>query len=412
MKILFALDDFPPITYTSASTLTYNLAKGLLKRGHEIFVITSVQDKSRQGEEEYEGLKIFRIYSKYHIRWKAYLSLYNPQIVFRFNKIIKNIKPDIVHFQHIHQYISYHCIKIAKKYAKGVFLTAHDTMLIYYGKLMPKNGDCIYRISVWDQIKEAKKRYNPFRNIVIKHYLRYVDRIFAVSNSLKMVLEINGIKNIETIYNGIDVSAWEPNQVKVKEFKAKYNPQDKKVVLFGGRLSGAKGGEVILRAMALVSKAMKEAVLLVAGEKDWYADKMVELSKQLSIESHVVFTNKWLDRETMKCAFFASDICVTPSICFDSFNLFNIEAGAAKKPVVGTCFGGTPEIILDNKTGYIVNPLDVDELAEKIIDLLKNPQKAKQFGEVGYRRVKDQFSFLRQLEKTLEYYQRFINSGR
>jgi len=407
MKILFCLDDFPPVTYTSASTIVYNLAQELLKMGHEIFIITSVQDTQRESKEIYRGLKIFRIYSKYNVRWRFWINVYNPQTVFKFRKIIKEIKPDISHFHHIHQYLSYYCLKIAKKYSKAVFLTSHDVMLVHYGKLMPKNGNVYYEISVLDKIKEAGKRYNPFRNAIIRHYLKYVDKIFAVSDALKKVLEINGIKNVETIYNGINVDEWQVDLEEIEKFKKKYNLFNKKVILFGGRLSGAKGGEVILRAMSLVTKAIKNPVLLVAGEKDWYAEKMIKLAREAGIYRSVRFTG-WLQREAMKCAFFASDVCITPSIYLDPFNLLNIEAGAAKKPVVGTCFGGTPEIVQDGITGYIVNPLDIKTMAAKIIDLLKNPQKAKQFGEAGYKRVKEKFSLEKQVKETLKWYYKYL----
>ena len=407
MKILFCLDDFPPVTYTSASTIVYNLAQELLKMGHEIFIITSVQDTQRESKEIYRGLKIFRIYSKYNVRWRFWINVYNPQTVFKFRKIIKEIKPDISHFHHIHQYLSYYCLKIAKKYSKAVFLTSHDVMLVHYGKLMPKNGNVYYEISVLDKIKEAGKRYNPFRNAIIRHYLKYVDKIFAVSDALKKVLEINGIKNVETIYNGIDVEEWQANLKEIEKFKKKYNLFNKKVILFGGRLSGAKGGEVILRAMSLVIKELSDAILLVAGEKDWYAEKMMKLAKELGVNENVIFTG-WLQRKMMKCAFFVSDIYIMPSICFETLGMASLEAMACKKPVISSCFGGPREVVIDGETGYLVDPYDIRLMAAKIIDLLKNPQKAKQFGEAGYERVKNYFSLDKQIEETLKWYYKYL----
>lgn len=407
MKVLFLTEEFPPIFNGGSAVVAYNLAKGLRNKGHDIFAITAVQDKSKQGEIKLDGLKVFRIYSNYHPRWQAYLSLYNPQTILRVKKIIQEIKPNIVHAHNIHLYLSYYCLKLAKKYAKAVFLTAHDAMLVHYGKVFPKDGNAIYKISAWDQIKAARKRYNPFRNIIIRHYLKYVDKIFAVSNALKKLLEINGIKNVETIYNGINVEEWEISLEKVKKFKEKYKLQNKKIILFGGRLSGAKGGEVILKAMALAVKEISDIVLLVAGEKDWYAEKMIKLARELGISASIRFTG-WLQREEMKYAFFVSDICVTPSIYLDPFNLLNIEAGAAKKPIVGTCFGGTSEIVIDGKTGYIVDPNNIELVAEKIIDLLRNPEKAKRFGEAGHRRAKECFSLDKQVEETLKWYHKYL----
>ncbi len=407
MKILFLLDDFPPITYTSASIITYNLARELLEMGHEVFVITSVQNKSEEGREEYKGLKIFRFFSNYHPRWRNWINLYNFKIVSKIKKIIKETKPDISHFHHIHQHLSYRCLKVAKKYAKGVFLTAHDVMLFNYGKLMPKNGNDIYRVSTWDQIKGARKRYNPFRDIIIRHYLKYTDKIFAVSNSLKKLLRINGIKNVETIYNGIDINDWKIDLDKVRKFKEKYNLQNKKVIFFGGRLSGAKGGDQILKAISLIKKKIKNIVLLVAGERNKYVAHMERLVKELSLEKNTVFTG-WLEGDNLKSAYHSADISVFSSLCFETFGMNNLEAMACKKPVVSSYFGGPKEVVIDGKTGYLVNPNNIELMAEKIIDLLKNPQKAKQFGEAGHQRVKKLFPLSRQVEETLKWYKRFI----
>ncbi len=407
MKVLFLSDEFPPNSFGGSGIVAYNLAKQLKKFGHKIYIVTTVQKKTEEEKIEFDGLNIYQIYSNYHSRWKAYLSLYNLQTVLKVKKIVKETKPDIVHAHNVHQRLSYYCLKIAKKYAKGVFLTTHDVMLVHYGKLMPKHGNYIYKVRAWDQIKAARKRYNPFRNIIIRHYLRYVDKIFAVSNSLKKALKINGIKNVKTVYNGIDINDWKVDFKKIRKFKEKYNLQNKKIILFGGRLSDAKGGEVILKAMVLMVKKVKNVVLLIAGEKNQYAQSMIKSAREFEIDSNIKFTD-WLDRGDMKCAFFASDVCVTPSIYLDPFNLFNIEAGAAKRPVVGTCFGGTPEIVIDNKTGYIVNPNNIELMAEKIIDLLKNPEKAKKFGKAGYYRVKEIFSLDKQVKETLKWYKKYV----
>ena len=90
-------------------------------------------------------------------------------------------------------------------------------MLYGYGKVVhsanpedlsvPKNFN--HKVTCWDLIKQARKRYNPFRNIIIRHYLKYVDKIFAVNADLEKALRENKIKNVELIYNGVDVKNWE-----------------------------------------------------------------------------------------------------------------------------------------------------------------------------------------------------------
>lgn len=403
MKICFLIDDFPPDKWTSSGILTLNLAKEMIKKNHQIFVITTVQQHDLARESNYQDIKVYKIFTKYHSRWRAYLSLYNPRTVRKVKEILKAIRPDVCHFQHIHQYISYTCFKLAKKYSKVVFLTAHDLMLFYYSKLFPKNGSCIYRVSWWEQLKQEKFRYNPFRNLIIRRYIRYLSKIFCVSELQQKILLINGIKNVERIYNGIEVSDWKIDFKEVELFKNKYNLKNKKVILFSGRLSGGKGGQVIIQAMNEVMKKFPDAILLVAGSKDNYGQQMVSLAESLKMRNNLIITG-WLGRDDLAQAIQSADICITPSLYCDPFPTVNLEAMACAKPVIGTCFGGTPEIVLDKQTGYIVNPNEMQVMAEKIIDLLKNPQKAKEFGEAGYSRVKERFSLERQVSEILTWY--------
>jgi hypothetical protein len=407
MKILFLQDDFPPQSFGGAGLVVFDLAKALQKKGHQVFIITVVQKKSQAGEVNYSGLKIFQIYAHYHERWRAYLSLCNPQIIKQVEEIIQEIKPDIVHAHNIHFYLSYHCLKIARKYSRAVFLTVHDVLPFHYGKLILTSKRLNYKVGILEQIRLAKKRYNPFRNIIIRHYLKNLDKIFAVSYALKKALNDNGIRNIEVIYNGIDVDQWKIDEKEVKKFKEKYQLQNKKVIFFGGRLSPAKGGEIILRAMNLVAKEFKEATLLVVGEKTNYAKTMFNMAQKMGLSDKVVFTG-WLTGEKLKAAYQLSYVCVFPSLCFETFGLSHLTAMAAQKPVISSYFGGPSEVVLNEQTGYLVNPCHSKTLAKKIIDLLKDSEKAKNFGEAGYKRVKEKFSLEKQVKETLKWYHQYV----
>jgi len=384
MKILILADDFPPYSRGGAGFSTFDLGCAFQKKGHQVFVITTCQKKSDEGKTDYQELKVFSIYARYPARWRAYLSLYNPQTISQVRRLLQEIKPDIVHANNIHYYLSYYCLKLAKKYSRGLFLTARDAMLFNYGKLATKQYLEHFdpKTSCLDLLKQAKKRYNPFRNIIIRHYLKSVDKIFAISYSLKEALNQNGIGNVEVIYNGIDVADWQISQIRVEEFKKKYKMAGKKIIFCAGRTSALKGLEQINQVMAKVKEEIPAAVLLIAGREGI----------------------GWLEREELKAAYFASDIVVIPSIYLDPFNRTNIEAMACKKPVVGTKYGGTPEIVQDGVTGFVVNPFDVELMAAKIIDLLKNPQQAGGFGEAGYQRVRENFNLEKQADKYLDWF--------
>lgn len=384
MKILILQDDFPPQSFGGAGFSTFDCARGLQKAGQDVTVITTCRRKSEEGDMNYQGLKVFRIFANYHDRWRGYLCLYNPQTVKKVRNLIKKINPDVVHAHNIQSYLSYHCLKAAKRLKKPVFFTARDVMTFNYGKLATKKylEKFDYQTNWWDHLKQAKKRYNPFRNFFIKRYLNYVDKIFVVSHALKNALEQNGIKNTEISYTGIDVDDWYIAPEKIEKFKEKHKLGGKKIVFFGGRISGLKGLTQINQAVIEVKKEIPETVLLIAGSKGI----------------------GWLSGDELKAAYSCADTVVVPSACFDSFPRSNLEAMACKKPVVGTCFGGTPEVIQDGITGFIVNPFNIEQMAERIIDLLKNPEKARQFGEAGYERVKRYFSLVAQVSQTLKQY--------
>lgn len=418
MKILILQDDFPFESAGGAETASLSLAVGLKNSGQDVYVLATVRDEKDAGQEVFQGLKITRIASKYHERWRAYFSLYNPQTVGQIKEIIKEIQPDIVHAHNVHYHLSYYSLKLAKKHAlasgarRAVFLTAHDVMSFHYGKLdefIDRDNQSIpekfnYRVSFGRQIKRFKKRYNPFRNIIIRHYLKYADKIFAVSGVLKEALAQNGIKNVAIVHNGIDIDKWQVDAAKIDQFKKKYHLAGKKIVFFGGRLSHFKGSEEIIRAMGLVAKKRPNSALLIAAKESDYLKKMMVLAKERGVEMIVA---GWLEKDELKAAYHAADLVATPSLCLDTFNMVNLEAMACRKPVVGTCFGGIPEVVQDGATGHIVNPLNTNDFAAKILDLLTDEKKAREFGENGFQRARENFTLERQVKETLDWYSRY-----
>lgn len=413
MKILFLQDDFPPQSFGGAGISTYELALKMKQLGHEVFVITTTRKESEMGESYYNGLKIYKIISNYHDRWREYVSLYNRQVIPTLTEILKNIHPDVIHINNVHSHLSYYSLKLAKKYSKAVIFTARDTMLFSYGKLETHAYIYCYdtHFSWWEHLKQARKRWNPFRNFVIKKYLKYVDRIFAISEALKIALKENGIKNVGVIYNGIDVNQWNVSNDEIDNFKKKHNLIGKRVILFGGRLSASKGAEKTILALKEIVSQVPNVILLVIGKVDWYADLMKQKAHDLGIQESLVFTG-WIEGQEIKAAYQASEIVLMPSIYLDAFGRVNIEAMAAKKPVVGTCFGGTPEIVKDGETGYIVNPIYPERITDKVLELLNNVDKAEAFGLSGYKRVLVEFNQDHIAEQYIHVYNNEVSKNR
>jgi glycosyltransferase involved in cell wall biosynthesis len=393
-----------------AGLLAGIIANGFVADHHQVFVITSVQDKKLQGLFEENGLRIYRIYSDYNERWRSYRSLYNWSTVGRVRSILRDIRPDIVHAHNIHYHISYHCLKIAREFTDKVFVTLHDIMSFYPGTFTEfidrSDLSCPtkfnYRISWIVLVKAFKKRFNPFRNGAVKYYLSKAKKLVAVSHALKDALQQNGINNCEVIHNGI--SNVRNSVVDMRELESRYNLENKRVILFGGRLSGPKGGDIMLQAMVIISKHVSNARLVVFGRQGNYSDKMLKRTRELGIHEQIIFAG-WHGEDVLKDYFDLAKVVVVPSVCFDSFPTVNLQASIRRKPVVATCFGGSREIIENGVNGFIVNPFDIENLSDKIIQLLANPKMASEFGEKGYQIVSSKFN----LKVMIDSYESLFN---
>ena len=99
----------------------------------------------------------------------------------------------------------------------------------------------------------------------------------------------------------------------------------------------------------------------------------------------------------------ASDLSVLPSH-EEGFSNVILESMAAGLPVVATRVGGNLEAVVDGVTGWLVPPQNPKVMAEKIVDLLKDPHKARSWGEKGKERVKRFFTVEQMVEKHLALY--------
>ncbi len=244
-----------------------------------------------------------------------------------------------------------------------------------------------------------KRRYFPLRNILIRHFLnQYADKIVTVSNELKKLIETNGIRVSKVIYNGVDADNFKISEGKILDFRERFSLENKKIVLFGGRMTKVKGGGQLLEAMELVCKKESSFWLLILAKKeDEYVKLLIDKAKGSGIN---ILVTGWLEGEDLIAAFNSADLVVTPSIYLDAFGLMSIEALACKKPVITSCFSGGKEIVVQGEDGYIVNPFDIAEFARKILSILGDDKLAQKMGNIGWETVKEKF----ELEKIAREY--------
>lgn len=375
MKILLLNDDVPPQGRSSVALIVEGLSHALQKRGHSVTVFTAPACSADRASEK--SLK----------------------------DVLKDLRPDVIHAHNIQNKLGYDVLTTARNHTDRVFLTLHDVSSFSYGRMNTtrylNNGDARWRIV--DHWLRAGLRYRPWRNARIRSVLRkYVKQVFTVSEALQRAAAQNGIRETVVMYNGIDVDAWQSTPEAVDRFVREHDLKNRKTILFGGRLSMDKGVVPLLSALEELRKTVPNVLLLVVGDPVRW-EKLIKEAGCGDLRDHCRILG-WLGHDAMKTACGAADIVTTPSLCLDCFPTLNLEAMAARKPVVGTIFGGTPEAVEHGVTGYVCDPRKTEEYISSLLRLLQNDALRLAMGQKGYERVREKFALSRQVDALLEYY--------
>jgi len=177
-------------------------------------------------------------------------------------------------------------------------------------------------------------------------------------------------------------------------------PTDRRYVSIVANLRNpVKDHPMFLRAAARVRASLPDAGFAIAGEGE-LMESLRELAGQLGIQDDVFFIGR-CDR--VPDLLFASEIGVLSSKA-EGFANAILEYMAASLPVVATDVGGAREAIAEGETGYTVASGDDQRMAERIIELLKEPKRAREMGECGKSIAAEQFSCDRHLQNTLDLY--------
>lgn len=168
-----------------------------------------------------------------------------------------------------------------------------------------------------------------------------------------------------------------------------------------GRISKTKGQKFLLNSILPLLGENKNLVLIFAGGSDFEnPQEEIEL-KKIAEESECKERIKFCGPIEGDEFYDALDMLVAPSLWEEPFGLVAVEGMARKLPVVVTKSGALQEIVIDGKTGYVVNKNE-RELKDKIKELIESKEKRIEFGKNGYERVLSEFHPEKQMRKVME----------
>jgi glycosyltransferase involved in cell wall biosynthesis len=408
MRVLFLCEVGDP-GVGSSTRMMYQHAARLRELGHATAAVATVRNVGEATPTTIQGMTVFRLQSDYPVRFRAWRSLHNRVIDRPFAAVLEEWRPDVVHAHLVHTHIGYHALTQARRFGARVVFTAHDVMTFCYQKLTCFHGGEAHGGKLFDVEARLSKcipcqrfRFRPGRNQRILEVLRRdVDAVTVVSNALGEVLRANDVPVHTTVHNALKLAPTPPAEDAVAAFRARQGLAGKQVLAIGGRLHEQKGVGKLLEMLALLAPKFPDLRLLVMGKREVYDGEFAPRAAALGVADRVVPTG-WLGPDELPLAYAATDVFVTPSICFDTFGLVNLEAMEHAKPVVATSFGGSREVVLHGETGFIENPFDVAAYAGWIERLLADPVLAQHMGAAGRRRLEERFT----IERLTEDFQR------
>jgi len=250
------------------------------------------------------------------------------------------------------------------------------------------------------------------------------DAIIAVSQGTKADIERAypevDPERIHVIYNGIDLAEYQ----KTSETKALAEfGVDPAVpyVLFVGRITRQKGVTHLVDAIRHLPKDVQ--AVLCAGAPDTpeiAAELRQKVESARRDHPRIVWIEKMVTKQEAIQLYSNCRVFCCPSV-YEPFGIINLEAMACRAPVVASATGGIKEVVVDDKTGYLV-PFDQDpvtsfpidperfaqDLAAALSQLLQDPEKCRRFGDAGRRRVEEIFSWTSIARQTIDLYKRLI----
>jgi glycosyltransferase involved in cell wall biosynthesis len=166
-----------------------------------------------------------------------------------------------------------------------------------------------------------------------------------------------------------------------------------------------KDHAMFLRVAKRISEAIPAAAFLLAGEGELMPSIRTQ-TEELGLGGNTFFVGR-CDKLAELLA--ASDVCVLTSRS-EGFSNSILEYMAAGRPVVVTDVGGAREAVIEGETGYLVQSGDDKTMAERIISLLREPEKARAMGRQGKQLVEERFSCAAQLAQTEQLYDKLLQA--
>jgi glycosyltransferase involved in cell wall biosynthesis len=226
-----------------------------------------------------------------------------------------------------------------------------------------------------------------FNGWIDRHLINSFDQIITISKSTKkeIIDRLNyPSEKINVAYPGVD-----------KRFKPGEKQNRKFTIMFVGGLKARKNPQFLLSVLAKINRP--DVQLVFAGDGPL---------KSKLVGGNVSVTG-FIPEKDKPAIYHQADVIVLPSIK-EGFGMTLIEAGMSGLPVVANNAWSLPEIVKDGETGFLAKANDVDDWADKLIQLIKLDKMRHEMGQAARKHVNNKFTWENNIKVHLEVYENFV----
>lgn len=368
-RILFITYDFPPIA-SGISTYFNHLWKGL--NGVDVFILAPRLENDDEIDRNYLH-KILRYQKFFGLKFLRVLALI-PVIA-----------------RHI------------RKHRIDAVFCGVPVSLGFLGWLFKKIFGLPYVVFYYGG-EYDKFRKNVFIFDILKQNLKQADAVITISDFTTNEVLKFGIdrKRVIKITPGIDTDKFRPG-LDILGLRNKFGLEGKAVLLTVARLVKRKGIDSMIMALPKViqqNRNIKYLIVGVGSDEKYFRD----LVKDNKLGEYVEFAGRVSDDE-LPLYYNVCDIFVMPNKktygreVLEGFGISFLEASSCQKPVIGGLSGGSSEAVVDGKTGLLIDPENIELLAQSILSLINNQAFADELAKNARERAKNEFSWQQRSEQ-------------
>lgn len=389
MKVLILTHCFQP-HIGGLEVVAYNHAKEIVKRGHQVTIITSKIGEEAE-EEIIDGIKVIRVKALNFLEnhFGVPYPIFYPKLLLRLKEGIK--ESDVINTHGIVWMQSFFGAIISRIYQKPIVLHQHNTYVNYKNPIL----------RLIETIADKT---------IGRYVLNSADHIIAGSEETKKyILSIaKKLNNISISYNGVNFQIYKPiKNKKIARKKFKINPEV--FICFTVRRITFKNGiDTFLQVAEFFNKKRKDILFVLGGK-----GPDIDMVKKYITENHLsnIKLLGFVSNEELPGYYALSDIFILPSKTGEGFPMVVIEAFASGLPVIGTNTGGQIEIIRDNQTGFIVEPDNPEQIANKIEYLSENKKLLEEMSKNCRKLMEKEFDWERNVKNLLLVYQEVLKNA-